>query len=92
MIPLTAPALPWDTTLSMATSVAGPDSRMAESMASWPSTGSTFPSIATGVYAYPKEEAVKIAYEVIKECIYIKDIVFVFYTKENSMYLEKQYS
>ena len=39
IIPFTAPALPWDTTLSMATSVAGPDFRMAESTASCPSTG-----------------------------------------------------
>ena len=31
MIPFTAHALPWDTTLSMATSVAGPNFRMAES-------------------------------------------------------------
>jgi len=51
-----------------------------------------FPAIATGVYGYPKEEAAKIAYETLNElgtkCKYVKDIVHVFYSKEDSEYLK----
>jgi len=47
-----------------------------------------FPSIATGVYAYPKEEAAKIAYETIasllSESKYVKNILFVFYSNEDA--------
>ena len=47
-----------------------------------------FSSIATGVYAYPKEEAAKIAYETINNLLahikYIKDIVFVFYSEKDA--------
>ena len=43
-----------------------------------------FPSIATGVYAYPKEEAAQIAYGTISDLLtqakYIKDVVFIFYS------------
>lgn len=48
----------------------------------------SFSSIATGVYAYPKEEAAKIAYETISALLpdaqYIKDVVFVFYSKKDA--------
>jgi O-acetyl-ADP-ribose deacetylase (regulator of RNase III) len=51
-----------------------------------------FPAIATGIYGYPKDEAAKIAYEtinqVLNECKYLKDVVFVFYSKEDARYLE----
>jgi len=47
-----------------------------------------FPSIATGVYAYPKDEASIIAYEVINNLLpkatYIKDVIFVFYSQEDA--------
>jgi len=47
-----------------------------------------FPAIATGIYGYPKDEAAKIAFETIskvkKECKYIKDIVFVFFSEEDA--------
>jgi len=53
-----------------------------------------FPAIATGIYGYPKEEATDIAYEtvshVMNECEYIKDIVFVFYSKDDAVYLENK--
>lgn len=52
-----------------------------------------FPAIATGVYGYPKDEAAEIAYstlkEVAKQCKYIKDIVFVFFSREDTVYLER---
>ena len=48
-----------------------------------------FPSIATGIYAYPKDEAGKIAYRTISKLLqntkYIKDIVFVFFSKEDAV-------
>jgi len=51
-----------------------------------------FPAIATGIYGYPKEEAADIAYEtvnhVMNECEYVKDIVFIFYSKDDATYLE----
>lgn len=47
-----------------------------------------FPSIATGVYAYPKEEANKIAYKVVstylKSCKHIEHAVFVFYSQNDA--------
>jgi len=47
-----------------------------------------YPSIATGVYAYPKEEAGAIAYKTIIKLIeksqYVKDVVFVFYSNEDA--------
>jgi len=53
-----------------------------------------FPAIATGIYGYPKEEAADIAYETVNhlmnECEYIKDIVFVFYSKDDAVYLENK--
>lgn len=52
-----------------------------------------FPSIATGVYAYPKEEAAKIAYEAVSglltEANYIKDVVFVFYSEKDANIFKK---
>ena len=52
-----------------------------------------FPAIATGIYDYPKEEASDIAYEtvvqVLNECKYIKEVVFVFYSKDDAIYLNK---
>jgi len=51
-----------------------------------------FPSISTGVYDYPKEEASEIAYKVISnllpKAIYIKDVIFVFYSQEDSDILQ----
>jgi len=47
-----------------------------------------YPSIATGVYAYPKEQAGKIAYETINKLLpkakHIKDVVFVFYSQKDA--------
>ena len=47
-----------------------------------------FPSIATGIYAYPNEEANKIAYKVVnkylKECKYIKNVIFVFHSQDDA--------
>lgn len=51
-----------------------------------------FPSISTGVYDYPKEEASEIAYKVISnllpKTIYIKDVIFVFYSQKDADILQ----
>ena len=52
-----------------------------------------FPSIATGIYAYPKDKAAKIAYTVINKLLveakYIKDVIFVFYSQEDANIFKK---
>lgn len=52
-----------------------------------------FPSVATGIYAYPKGEASKIAYETVSELLsqaqYIKDVVFVFFSEEDADLFKK---
>jgi ADP-ribosylglycohydrolase/O-acetyl-ADP-ribose deacetylase (regulator of RNase III) len=52
-----------------------------------------FPAIATGIYGYPKGEAAQIAYSTLKEmaneCKYIKDIVFVFFSEADAVYLKR---
>ena len=57
-------------------------------------TSIAFPAIATGIYGYPKEEAAEIAYETITttmlDCAYIKDIIFVFYSKDDAVYLQNK--
>ncbi|MDQ7060925.1 MAG: O-acetyl-ADP-ribose deacetylase [Sulfurimonas sp.] len=51
-----------------------------------------FPAIATGIYGYPQNEASEIAYNtvssVLEECKYIRDVIFVFYSKDDAQYLE----
>lgn len=50
-----------------------------------------FPSISTGVYAYPLEEASTIAYETLlkvsQKCTNIRDIIFVFFNENDAKYL-----
>lgn len=47
-----------------------------------------FPSISTGVYGYPKEEANKIAYSIIRNLLLtatsIENVIFVFYSHEDA--------
>lgn len=47
-----------------------------------------FPSLATGIYGFPKDEAGKIAYaqvcNTLTELNYVTDVVFVFYTDEDA--------
>ena len=52
-----------------------------------------FPSISTGIYAYPKHEASKIAYKTIKrtlvDCQFIEYVVFVFYSQDDANIMER---
>ena len=51
-----------------------------------------FPALGAGAYSYPIEEASKIAYsvkEILEQCEYVEDIIFVFFSEKDAETMKK---